>query len=141
MSRAARKGLTTPKRKVLKRSSIHEETWQVVLANDNLREKQTFLQLERLLKHCDLRKWAFTRRILIDSRATPHSHPVLTLKTKYLYRDSLMLSTFLHEQIHWFASSRLNRVKLAIAELEQVFPSPPVRPPFGAKEDSPLIFI
>ena len=85
MSRAAPKGLTSPKRKVLKRFTAQKGAWQIALANDDFRERQTYLQLRRLLECYDLRKWIFTRKILIDSGAKPHSHHVLTLGMKYLH--------------------------------------------------------
>ena len=42
-------------------------------------------QLRRLLRIIyDLHKWLFTRDVLIQSGVIPHSHPVLTLNTRYL---------------------------------------------------------
>jgi hypothetical protein len=55
----------------------------------------------RFLDKYDLTPWLFTRAVVIDDDATPHSHPVLTLHTRHLRDDLLLLSTFIHEQSHW----------------------------------------
>src|SRR5262249_41281436 len=65
-------------------------------------EAQTKEQLLRLLKTYDVSRWIFTKSIVIDERAIPHSHPVLTLHARHLQDDELLLSTFVHEQFHWF---------------------------------------
>src|SRR5580765_554879 len=65
-------------------------------------EQDTKAQLERLLKKYDLSKWIFTKSILIDAKEIPHSHPILTLSTRHLLDDDLLLATFVHEQLHWF---------------------------------------
>src|ERR1044071_6136285 len=57
-------------------------------------------QLRRLLRTYDLHKWLFLRDILIQSGVIPHSHPVLTLNTRYLDEDTAQ--PFVHEQLHWF---------------------------------------
>jgi hypothetical protein len=55
-------------------------------------------QLRRVLRTYDLRKWLFTRDVLIQSDVIPHSHQVLTLNTHYVDDDIAQLSTFVHEQ-------------------------------------------
>jgi hypothetical protein len=74
----------------------------IALKQGSKEEEQTKAQLQRLLKTYDVAKWVFTRSVLIDEKAIPHSHPVLTLSTRHLRDDELLLSTFVHEQIHWF---------------------------------------
>lgn len=75
---------------------------EIRLKNNDAREQQTKLQLERLLATYDVSRWMFTRTILIESGrdVIPHSHPVLTLSTRHLKDDELLLSTFVHEQLH-----------------------------------------
>src|SRR5690242_10916965 len=68
-------------------------------------------QLRRLLRTYDLHKWLFTRDILIQSGVIPHSHPVLTLNTRYLVDDTAELATFVHEQLHWFLTDHVERAK------------------------------
>jgi hypothetical protein len=54
---------------------------EVTLAHGTEAEAQTRDQLQRLLKTYDLSTWTWTRKVLIDQDAIPHSHPVLTLHT------------------------------------------------------------
>ncbi|MFZ5824564.1 MAG: hypothetical protein ACOY94_09575 [Bacillota bacterium] len=108
------------------------QTWTVSLARGDERERQALDQLARLLQDYDLAKWAFTRRVHIERGTIPHSHPVLTLNTRHLDRDDLALSTFLHEQVHWFEVERRGQADAAIAELKQRYPEVPVDHPEGA---------
>ena len=79
-------------------TSFAQDKIEIALKSGTPREVQTKEQLQRLLKTYDLSKWIFTRSILIDEKAIPHSHPVLTLHTRHLKDDDLLLSTFVHEQ-------------------------------------------
>jgi hypothetical protein len=92
-------------------------------------------QLLRLQSTYPLGPWTFTREIRIESRVIPHSHPVLTLNTTYLDDDASQLATYLHEQIHWFASDRFEAVQSAIAELRRRYPEVPVDRPGGAGDE------
>src|SRR5436309_15051543 len=73
---------------------------QIELAHGSAAEVRTADQLQRLLERFNVEPWLFTRRVMIDERAIPHSHPVLTLHTRHLDRDDVLLSTFVHEQHH-----------------------------------------
>jgi hypothetical protein len=43
----------------------------------------------------------FTKKVVVEEGAIPHSHPVLTLNTRT--KDELsILQTLLHEQFHWY---------------------------------------
>lgn len=92
-------------------------------------------QLHRLLHTHDVRKWLFTRDVLIQSGVIPHSHPVLTLNTRYLDDDTAQLATFVHEQIHWFLTDHLERAKTdaALTELRALYPIVPTELPAGAR--------
>ncbi len=92
-------------------------------------------QLRRLLRTYDLRQWLFTRDVLIQSGATPHSHPVLTLNTRYVDDDTAQLATFVHEQLHWFLTDHVERAKIAAAthELRALYPTVPTTLPEGAR--------
>ena len=68
-------------------------------------ERETKAQLEKLLKSYDLGKYTFAYHVLVDERAIPHSHPVLTLHARHANlpnSDDLLLSTYVHEQLHWY---------------------------------------
>lgn len=91
-------------------------------------------QLTRLLATWDLSKWLFTRVVSIESRVIPHSHPVLTLNTRYLDDDAAQAATFVHEQLHWFLVDHHAATEAAIAELRQLYPQAPAGPPLGARD-------
>src|SRR5262245_18616039 len=94
---------------------------EISLKQGSRREAQTKEQLERLLKTYDVSRWIFTKSIVIDERAIPHSHPVLTLHARHLQDDELLLSTFVHEQFHWFLVQNEKDSDDAIKELRALF--------------------
>lgn len=108
----------------------------ITLKHGDEPERQTQAQLERLLRTYDVRPWIFTDEIVIESGpdVIPHSHPVLTLSTDALNED-LLLSTFVHEQLHWFMGSRSEDVEKAVADLKTLFPKVPVGYPDGARNE------
>ena len=108
---------------------------KISLANSTAAEQQTKAQLERLLKTYDVSKWIMTRSIVIDEKATPHSHPVLTLSARHVKDDELLLATFVHEQMHWFVIQDGRDINAAIAEFKKMFPNAPVAPPEGASDE------
>lgn len=107
---------------------------EITLKQGSAREAQTRDQLQRLLKTYDVSKWTFTKVISIDETAIPHSHPLLTLSTRHLQDDDLLVSTFVHEQLHWFlvAQERAHETQQAVKELQAIFPAAPTRPPEGS---------
>ena len=105
------------------------------LKNGSRAEMQTRDQLQRLLQAYDLSKWIFTKSILLDEKAIPHSHPVLTLHTRHLKDDDLLLSTFVHEQLHWLLVQNDKETKEAIKELRVLFPKVPVGFPAGSENE------
>jgi hypothetical protein len=107
----------------------------IALKQGSKEEEQTKAQLQRLLKTYDLAKWTFTKSVLIDEKSIPHSHPVLTLSTRHLRDDELLLSTFVHEQIHWFLTQNYKNTEEAKKELRGLFPKVPVSFPEGAKDE------
>ena len=111
----------------------------ITLIQNTKAEQQTRDQLQRLLREYDLTPFIFTRSIVIDETTIPHSHPVLTLHTRHLKDDELLLSTFVHEQAHWWTTAQKNFTGMnsAVTELRSMFPKVPVGAPEGAlNEDS-----
>ena len=104
----------------------------ISLVNGTDREGRARDQLRRLLDLYNLRRWQFTNRVRIEQGVISHSHPVLTLNTRYHDDDRLALSTYLHEQLHWFVWRRNPRKRHAIRELRQRYPDPPIALPEGA---------
>ena len=103
-------------------------------AHHSAAELATEAKLQRLLADYDLKAWTFTREILIDERAIPHSHPVLTLHTRHLNHDDELLSAYLHEQLHWFLSRQESDTDAAVRELMRLYPEVPVGFPQGAQD-------
>jgi len=98
------------------------------------REAEATAQLARLIETYDLDRWTFTRSVIIEYRATPHSHPVLTLSTRYINDDDKALSTYLHEQLHWYSEEHSAAVEQVKAELRNLYPDLPTGYPDGARD-------
>jgi hypothetical protein len=117
-------------------SALHAQaSLEIALKHGSKVEQQTRDQLQRLLKAYDLAKWTFTKSILIDEESIPHSHPVLTLSARHVKDDELLLSTFVHEQAHWFLTQNSKATEDAKQELRSMFPKVPIKPPEGASDE------
>lgn len=119
---------------VLLQSACASHGVSIELANGTRDEIATRVQLQRLLERYDLEEYLFTQRVRIDREQVPHSHPVLTLHTRHVDEDDLQLSTFLHEQLHWYLESRRVQTWRAIAELKRMYPDAPWGFPEGARD-------
>ncbi len=109
---------------------------EVELVTDDDRSVATRERLLTLLDEQDVSPWIFTRRVVIDANTIPRSHPVLTLHTRHLGQDDLLLATFLHEQLHWFLVELPDaQVDGALTELRDLFPDVPLGFPEGAKDE------
>lgn len=106
----------------------------VALKHGTEPEQATRRQLERLLDQYDLSPWSFTAAVEVSAGEIPHSHPVLTLSTRHLRDDLLLLATYIHEQSHWYFEARRDATGAAITELEAEFPDLPVGFPDGAND-------
>lgn len=109
---------------------------EILLQNNDSAEQQTKQQLLKILSTYDISEWLFTRKTIISSnrRTIPHSHPVLTIITRYLKDDELLMSTFIHEQFHWFIDGKLESAA-ADKEFRKMFPKVPVGFPEGANDE------
>lgn len=105
---------------------------EIALKNNTAAEVRTRAQLTKLLQNFDLAKWTFTKTTIIDERSIPH--PLLTLHTRHIKDDELLLSTYVHEQLHWFLASRVKETADATQELEALFPTVPVGFPAGGND-------
>ena len=108
---------------------------EISLRHGTTAEAQTRDKLQRLLKTYDLSDWVWTRKIVIDEDSIPHSHPVLTLHTRHFNDDLLLLSTFVHEEYHWYETARPRAISAAIAELQAAYPRVPVGGLDGASDE------
>ncbi|KYF53632.1 hypothetical protein BE08_23995 [Sorangium cellulosum] len=108
----------------------------IVLRHGSDSEKATEEQLGRLFDRYDMTPWLFTRAVLIDEQAAPHSHPTLTLHTRHLRDDLLLLATFIHEQSHWYLEEHQAAVDAAVVELRALAPGLPVGFPEGGETET-----
>jgi hypothetical protein len=115
-------------------SLVLESTVIIRTAHNSAPELATKTQLERLIAAHDLSQWTFTHEIVIDEKSIPHSHPVLTLHTRHLKQDDELLSTYLHEQLHWFLTRHSAETKADEQDLTKLYPKVPVGYPDGAND-------
>ena len=92
-------------------------------------------KVRELVDRYELQGWLFTRRMLIDRETRiPHSHPVLTLNTRYIDDDVEVLTNIVHEQLHWFVLENQGALGAAVADVRQRYPDAPDGPPEGARD-------
>ena len=108
---------------------------EISLAHGSATEVETRDQLQRILKAYDLSDWLWTRKVIIEGGAIPHSHPVLTLSTRHFKDDSLLLSTFVHEEYHWYETAHPRETSAAITDLRTKYPGLPVGGLDGASDE------
>ncbi len=58
--------------------------------------------LTALRRRHDLARFEYTRHVRIVPAGPTYSHPILTLGTRFTETEDLLLSTYLHEQMHWY---------------------------------------
>ena len=91
-------------------------------------EERVAQLLRDQLAQFDVTAWQFTNQVVVDERAIPHSHPVLTISTRPILRSELgVLAGYLHEQIHWQLSRQRRDVRHARRDLRGPFPKTPTR--------------
>ncbi|AWN51455.1 hypothetical protein [Methylobacterium sp. 17Sr1-1] len=86
----------------------------------------------------DLGRYEYTRRIRIAPTGPAYSHPVLTLNTS-LWAEPAILCTYLHEQMHWYATwySHANPSgwREVWRSIREAVPSMPIGFPEGANDE------
>lgn len=122
-------------RAVVPGTTVASTAVAVQLKHDSGPERQTREQLERLLRAYDLRKYTFTHDVVIDEKAIPHSHPVLTLHTRHLDSDDHLLSTYVHEQLHWYLVGHKQQTDAAKEDLRKIYSKVPVGYPDGSNDE------
>lgn len=114
-------------------TQTHEFT--ILLKNGSERELKAKEQLERIIEQYAeiINICVPTDTIVIDEFVQPpHSHPVLTLNTRYLRNDTLQLASLLHEGLHWWIDQRYQQMLIAVKDHEKTFPNAPDKGPEGA---------
>lgn len=98
-------------------------------------EEEARQQLRRLLERYALSPWIFTDKVLIQAGVRAHSHPVLTLNTRFRDQDDKQLSFFVHEQLHWYLEEEAGAREEAIEVLRRMYPEVPVGGSEGARSE------
>jgi hypothetical protein len=99
-------------------SAFASDEIDIQTSHHSAREMQEKLELEQLLKRYDVSKYTFTRTVVIEERAMNHAFPVLTLNVRFLGSDDELLSSFLHEQLHWYLAQHRLAMEDAVAILK-----------------------
>jgi len=98
-------------------------------AHATAREIQTKTMLERVLADYDLKRYLFTKTVVIEERAINHAFPVLTLNARFADSEDELLASFIHEQLHWHLREGAG-MSDAVATLRRWYP----RVPIGGRE-------
>lgn len=106
---------------------------KIDLAHGGDRERQTKARLEQVIASYDLSKYTFTRQVVIEERAINHAFPVLTLNARFADSGDELLSSYIHEQLHWYLREHSAQQQEAIAELRRMYPNAPVGLPEGQR--------
>ncbi|MEZ5817347.1 MAG: hypothetical protein R3D44_09715 [Hyphomicrobiaceae bacterium] len=93
--------------------------------------------LAALRKRHDLTRYEFTKLVRIQPAGATHSHPILTLGTRFAETEDLLLSTYLHEQMHWYlwrlGGPDHDPVAPFFDELVRRYPRAPTKLPEGGR--------
>ena len=106
---------------------------RIDLAHRTSRESQTKAMLERVVHDYDLSKYTFTREVVIEERAMNHAFPTLTLNARFADSEDELLSSYIHEQLHWYLRDHEMQQRNAIGELRGMYPNAPVGLPESAE--------
>lgn len=93
--------------------------------------------LTALRRRHDLSRYEYTRFVRIVPASTTHSHPILTLGTRFTDSEDQLLATYLHEQMHWYlyqlGGPDHDPIEPFFDELVRRYPQAPTRLPEGAR--------
>jgi len=107
----------------------------IELAKNTPREQLAKETLEQVLASYDLKKYTFTRKVIVEQGAINHAFPTLTLNAAFAMSPDQLLSTFVHEQLHWHLRNRDAQQRAAVAELRSLYPRVPVGLPAAAETE------
>jgi hypothetical protein len=113
-------------------SAFAKNALEIKSKHHSMREMQVSSELEEILKKYDVSKYTFTNTVIIEERTMNHAFPDLTLNVHFLGSDDELLSSFLHEQLHWYLRDRPMQMERAVKELRTLYPKVPVGLPEGA---------
>ena len=105
------------------------------LARGTPREQLAKQTLEQVLGSHDLSKYTFTRKVIIEQGASNHAFPILTLNAYFASSPDELLSSYVHEQLHWHLRNLAAQQQAAIIELRRLYPRVPVGLPTSAENE------
>lgn len=105
------------------------------LARGTPREQLTKQTLEQVVASHDLGKYTFTREVVIEQGVVNHAFPVLTLNASFASSPDELLSTYIHEQLHWHLRNHAAQQQAAVMELRRLYPRVPVGLPESAENE------
>jgi len=109
---------------------------EILPVNSSPEEHATVKLMNELAKKYDLSPYYFTKKIQVEKFAIPHDYPILTLNTRHNSNPDMLLSTFLHEEIHRFLSGPNDqKTQKAINDLRKRFNHVPVGGVEGGKDE------
>jgi hypothetical protein len=93
--------------------------------------------LQALRRRHDLSRFEYTRVVRIVPGGDTFSHPMLTLGNRFAENEDALLSTYLHEQMHWYlwhlGTPERDPVAPFFDELVRRYPEAPTELPDGAR--------
>jgi hypothetical protein len=93
--------------------------------------------LMALRRRHDLSRFEYTRIVRIVPGGDTFAHPILTLGNRFAGNEDLLLSTYLHEQMHWYlwhlGTPEHDPVAPFFDELVKRYPGAPTTLPDGAR--------
>ncbi len=93
--------------------------------------------LEALRRRHDLGRYEYTQVVRIVPGSDTFAHPILTLGNRFADSEDLLLSTYLHEQMHWYlwllGTPDQDPVAPFFDELVRRYPEAPIGLPDGAR--------
>jgi hypothetical protein len=92
--------------------------------------------LAALRRRHDLSRFEYTTIVRVVPGGDTFAHPVLTLGNRFAGSEDMLLSTYLHEQMHWYlwrlGGETHDPVAPFFDELVRRYPQAPIAPPDGA---------
>ena len=124
---------------VLRVRHAKSEGFRIDLDLDHARREAERVRdmLEALRRRHDLSRYEYTRLVRIVPGGDTFSHPMLTLGNRFAENEDLLLSTYLHEQMHWYlwylGTPDEDPVAPFLDELVRRYPEAPTDLPDGAR--------
>jgi hypothetical protein len=112
--------------------ALAADSLSIQLAHHTSKEMQTAQLLQNVVSSYDVTKYTYTRDLVIEERAINHAFPVLTLNVRFADSPDELLSSFIHEQLHWYLREHHMQTEEGIAQLRRFYPRVPVGGSEGA---------